>query len=78
MQLNFDYYYGDEAEQYSFYRIPKVLMKDVRFSIVSLDAKFLYGLMLDRMALSVKNGWLDDSGRVYIIFTVADVIGCAE
>ena len=46
MQLNFDYYYGDEAEQYSFYRIPKVLMNDVRFSIVSLDAKFLYGLML--------------------------------
>ena len=81
MQLNFDYYYGDEAKQYSFYRIPKVLMKDVRFSIVSLDAKFLYGLMLDRMALSVKNGWLDESGRVYIIFTVADVmesLGCAE
>ena len=81
MQLNFDYYYGDEAEQYSFYRISKVLINGVRFGAVSLDAKFLYGLLLDRMALSVKNGWLDESGRVYIIFTVADVmesLGCAE
>ena len=81
MQLNFDYYYGDEAEQYSFYRIPKVLMNDVHFSAVSLDTKLLYGLLLDRMALYIKNGWLDESGRVYIIFTIADVmesLSCAE
>ena len=81
MPLNLDYYYGNEAEQFSFYRIPKMLLSDDRFRTVSLDAKVLYGLLLDRMALSVKNGWLDEGGRVYIIFTIADVmetIGCAE
>ena len=70
----FDYYYGDEAEQYSFYRIPKVLFTDASFRGVSVEAKVLYGLLLDRMALSVKNRWLDQQGRVYIIFTMADVM----
>ena len=81
MPLNLDYYYGNEAEQYSFYRIPKVLFTDVRFKAVSVEAKVLYGLLLDRMALSVKNGWLDEVGRVYIIYTIVDVmetLGCAE
>lgn len=81
MPLDLDYYYGNEAEQYSFYRIPKMLFTDARFQPVSVEAKVLYGLLLDRMALSVKNGWLDEDGRVYIIFTIADVmgtLGCAE
>ena len=79
--LQFEYYYGDEAEQYSFYRIPKVLFTDASFRCVSVEAKVLYGLLLDRMALSIKNRWLDQQGRVYIIFTIADVmetLGCAE
>jgi len=77
----FDYYYGDEAEQYSFYRIPKVLFTDACFRRISVEAKVLYGLLLDRMALSIKNRWLDRQGRVYIIFTIADImetLGCAE
>lgn len=81
MPLELDYYYGNEAEQYSFYRIPKLLFTDARFKGVSVEAKVLYGLLLDRMALSVKNSWLDGEGRVYIIFTIADVmemLGCAE
>lgn len=76
-----NYYYGNEADQYSFYRIPKLLFTDARFRQVSAEAKILYGLLLDRMALSVKNRWLDQEGRVYIIFTVAEVmetLGCAE
>jgi len=56
----FDYYYGTEAEQFSFFRIPRVLIQDPRFKQVSTDAKLLYGLMLDRMSLSMKNGWLDE------------------
>ena len=64
----FDYYYGDEAEQYSFYRIPKVLFTDSRFKGISVDAKVLYGLLLDRMGLSVKNGWLDEKRRVKFIY----------
>ncbi len=81
MPLQLDYYYGNEAEQYSFYRIPKVLFTDGRFKGLSVEAKVLYGLLLDRMALSVKNNWMDQDGRVYIIYTIADVmetLGCAE
>jgi len=81
MSLNLEYYYGNEADQYSFYRIPKVLFTDSRFKSVPVEAKVLYGLLLDRMALSVRNNWLDEEGRVYIIFTIADImetLGCAE
>ena len=64
-QAIYDYHYGIEAEQYAFFRIPKVLMTEPHFRGISTDAKLLYGLMLDRMSLSVKNGWLDDNERVY-------------
>ena len=58
--MGFEYFYGDEAEQFSFYRIPKLLMTLPRFKRLSDSAKLLYGLMLDRMGLSVRNGWFDD------------------
>ena len=77
----YDYFYGAEAEQFSFYRIPKVLFTEERFRSVSAEAKVLYGLLLDRMSLSCKNGWLDRAGRVYIIFTIGEVmtaLGCAD
>ena len=70
----FSYYYGCEAEQFSFYRIPKLLVTDERFRSISTDAKLLYGLMLDRMSLSIKNGWTDDLGRVYIYFPIEEVM----
>ena len=72
--LNLDYYYGNEAEQYSFYRIPKTLLTDPRYKGVSIEAKVLYGLLLDRMGLSVKNGWMDSDKRVYIYFTQEDAM----
>ena len=61
--LQLDYYYGIEAEQFSFYRIPRLLIKDERFKKLSSDAKLLYGLMLDRMSMSMKNGWFDEENR---------------
>lgn len=67
-------YHGYEAEQFAFYRIPKLLMTDERFRGVSTDAKLLYGLMLDRISLSLKNGWLDEEGSVYIYFTTDEVM----
>ena len=79
--LKFDYYYGIEAEQFSFYRIPRLLIKDGRFRGLSSDAKLLYGLMLDRMSLSMKNGWLDDENRTYIIYTIDNIredLGCSK
>lgn len=72
--LHFPYYYGYEAEQFAFYRIPKLLVTDERFQGLSTDAKLLYGLMLDRMSLSLKNGWLDGQGRVYIYFPAEEIM----
>ena len=77
MQINerkFDFYYGSEADQFSFYRIPKILFIDAKFSKVSVEAKVLYGLLLDRMSLSIKNGWIDDENRVYIYFKLEDAM----
>ena len=77
----YDYFYGAESEQFSFYRIPKVLFTEERFKSVSAEAKVLYGLLLDRMSLSAKNGWQDKENRVYIIFTIEDIMeamGCAD
>ena len=69
----FDYYYGEESESCSFYRIPRLLIMGERFSGLSMDAKLLYGLMLDRMNLSARNGWYDDAGRVYIYYTLEEI-----
>ena len=76
-----NYFYGPQAEQFAFYRIPKALFTDPAFRSISTDAKVLYGLLLDRMSLSARNNWLDDAGRVYIIFTVEEVMDalcCAD
>ena len=72
-QTVFDYFYGQEAESFSFYRIPKMLFTDERFAGLTCEAKVLYGLMLDRMSLSVRNGWLDEDGKVYIIFPIEEI-----
>ena len=72
--MQFDYFYGSEAEQFTFYRIPKILITSPHFKKISDSAKLLYGLMLDRMSLSIRNGWLDDDNRAYIFFTTNDVM----
>ena len=72
--MQFDYFYGNEAEQFTFYRIPKILITSPHFKKISDSAKLLYGLMLDRMSLSIRNGWLDDDNRAYIFFTTNDVM----
>ena len=72
-EIQFDYFRGMEAEQYSFYRVPKVLFTAECFKSLSCEAKVLYGLMLDRMSLSIKNRWFDEEDRVYIIFTVEEI-----
>ena len=77
----FDYFYGQSGEMFSYFRVPKILFRNIKFKDLSTDAKTLYGILLDRMGLSVKNGWLDEQGRVYIIFPVQEVmdaLGCAD
>ena len=71
-----NYFYGPQAEQFAFYRIPKALFTHPAYRSISTDAKVLYGLLLDRMSLSVRNGWLDEQGRVYIVFTVEEIMEC--
>ena len=76
-----DYFYGLEADAYSFIRVPKLLINLPIYKDLTSDDKLLYGILLDRMSLSAKNRWMDDDGRVYIIFTIEDVmeaLNCAQ
>lgn len=73
-KMTFNYFYGTEADQFSFYRIPKALFTDSYFKDLSSDAKILYGLMLDRMSLSIKNQWFDEKNRAYIYFSIEDIM----
>jgi hypothetical protein len=72
-RLDFDYFYGGESEQFSFYRIPRQLIVGPEFKHVSTDAKLLYGLMLDRMGLSARNGWYDEENRVFIYYPLDEI-----
>ena len=79
--MSYDYFYGQSGELFSYFRIPKALFQDHRFRQLSTDARTLYGILLDRMSLSVKNGWLDEQGRVFIVYTIEDVkraLCCAD
>ena len=79
--MTLDYFYGQAGGFFSFFRIPKALFQEQRFQDLSTDAKILYGILLDRMNLSVKNEWFDKKGRVFIIFTIEDVkrtLRCAD
>ena len=79
--MTLDYFYGQAGKLFSFFRIPKALFQEQRFQDLSTDAKTLYGILLDRMSLSVKNEWFDKKGRVFIIFTIEDVkraLCCAD
>lgn len=79
--MNFDYFYGEQSEAFAFYRTPQVFYTDEKFRKLSSDAKTLYGILLDRVALSRRCGWLDEEGRVYVYMTVKSVetsLGCAH
>ena len=79
--MTLGYFYGQAGELFSFFRVPKALFQEQRFQDLSTDAKTLYGILLDRMSLSVKNEWFDKKGRVFIIFTIEDVkrtLRCAD
>ena len=71
--LNLDYFYGIQADQFEYYRIPKLLITDKRYNGISSDAKILYGVLLDRMSLSLKNKWIDEQNRVFIIYSIKEI-----
>ena len=68
-----DYFYGDESKEFSYFRIPRLLITHRRFKNISVEAKLLYGLLLDRMGLSEEHGWYDEDGRVFIYYTVEEI-----
>ena len=68
-----DYYYGEQIDNFTFYRVPKALFTTPRYKALSAEAKILYGLLLDRAALSTRNGWKDEHGRIFIYYTVKEV-----
>ena len=72
--VELDYYYGMEADQFAFIKVPRILIIDSRFEKLSNDAKILYSLLLDRMCLSMKNKWLDSENRVYIIYKTEQIM----
>lgn len=79
--MNREYFYGEQADSYSFYRIPRQLITGEKYKGLSVEAKLLYGMMLDRMGLSLRNSWLDKTGRVYIYYTVEEIqgdLGCGH
>ena len=76
--MNFEYYYGTQADQFSFIRIPRILLLDEAFSALSLSAKVLYSVLLDRMGLSMKNKWLDEENKVYIIYHILRKVSINE
>ena len=73
LRINTDYFYRSEAGQFSFIKIPKQLVTGEDFSSLSISAKILYGLLLDRMAIASKNQWIDDEGRVYIQYQLSEI-----
>lgn len=70
----FDFFYGNEAEQYQFYRVPQALFTNEKFSKISCESKLLYGFLLDRCGLSRKNKWSDDDGKLYVFFKQEEAV----
>ena len=80
-KMGFDYIYEEQSQQFLFYKIPKELFTSEQFEKLSTEGKVLYGLLLDRVSLSIENQWIDDNGRVYIIYTLAAIcaaLRCSE
>lgn len=72
--MDFDYFYGRGTEQFAFYQVSKMLITDDRFVGITMDSKFLYSFLLDRSSLSAKNGWLDEEGKIYIYYTLEQIV----
>lgn len=74
MVLYMKYFTLHDAEQFAFIRVPKELMTNPHFKSLSAESKLLYSVLLDRVSLSRKNNWVDECGRVFIIYTRRDLM----
>lgn len=67
------YFHGNEMDQFIHIQVPIVLVKEKEFRGISASAMILYGLLLNRTGLSIRNDWLDENNRTYIIYTIENV-----
>lgn len=72
-KVQMNYFYGEQANQFNFIRIPKELVVGGEYSFLCVQSKVLYGILLDRMGMSGKNKWVDEEDRVYIIYSIEDI-----
>ena len=72
--MEFDYFYVEQSENYTFYRIPKLLFTEEIFKTLTTEAKVLYGLLMDRVGLSRERGWQDEEGHVYVYYSMGTVM----
>ena len=71
--MSFEYFHVGDENEFAFFRLPKILIRDPCYRNISMEAKVLYGCMLDRHELSAKNGWHDEQGRIFIYYTFGQI-----
>lgn len=59
-----------ERAQHTYFQLPKLLMYGEKYAnqIKPVD-KVAYAVLLDRLNVSVKNGWIDDNGDIYFVYS---------
>ena len=72
--MDFDYFYNREAEGFNFLKVPEILVEGEEFQELSAEAILLYAMLLKRAGMSYKNNWLDKQNRVFIYFTVEEIM----
>lgn len=71
---DFNFYKVNETLNHKYYQIPQELFINPLYkNTLNSDSKLLYGFLLDRLSLSIKNNWHDENGNVYLIFTRKEV-----
>ncbi|MBQ9303848.1 replication initiator protein A [Butyrivibrio sp.] len=66
--MKLDYHYGRQAMQYAMVEIPLLMFLDDAFEPLSIEAKVVYGILLQRIKLAGRNGWRDEEGKLYVIY----------
>lgn len=72
--MDFDYFYNREVERFNFLKVPEILVDGEEFKGLSAEAIILYSMLLKRTGMSFKNNWIDKEGRVFIYFTVEEIM----
>ncbi|MCO4477256.1 replication initiation protein Rep [Streptococcus infantarius subsp. infantarius] len=73
------------VEQYEtserYFKLPKLLFESPRYEDVRLDSKVSYSILKDRLSLSLKNNWVDEEGRIYLVYSnskLMKILNCSK